>query len=50
MWIYIVKHKSNGTLDHYMDKTMTKGCTQTYVIDYYEAFTSPKNMNDVQIL
>ncbi|RDY06912.1 hypothetical protein CR513_09045, partial [Mucuna pruriens] len=44
-WIYTVKCKSNGTLDQYKARLVTKGYTPTYGIEYEETFAPIAKMN-----
>ncbi|RDY07817.1 hypothetical protein CR513_08025, partial [Mucuna pruriens] len=44
-WIYIVKCKSDGTLERYKARLVAKGYTQTYGIDYEETFALIAKMN-----
>ncbi|RDX97469.1 hypothetical protein CR513_19756, partial [Mucuna pruriens] len=44
-WIYIVKYKSNETLERYKARLVAKGYTQTYGIDYEETFAHVPKMN-----
>ncbi|RDY03583.1 putative mitochondrial protein, partial [Mucuna pruriens] len=48
LWIYIVKCKSNETLDRYKTRLVTKGYTQTYGIDYEETFAPIVKMNTLK--
>lgn len=44
-WIYVVKHKSNDTIDFYMAKIVTTGYTRTYGIRYGYTFAQGEKMN-----
>jgi len=46
-WIYIVKHKLDGTIDCYKERLMGKGYNLTYEIDYEETIAPVTKMNIV---
>ncbi|RDX77849.1 hypothetical protein CR513_41959, partial [Mucuna pruriens] len=48
--IYTVKCKSDGTLERYKARLVTKGYTQTYGIDYEETFAPIAKMNLVRVI
>ena len=35
-WVFIVKHKVDGSLESYKDRLTAKHYTQTYGVDYHE--------------
>jgi len=49
-WIYIVKYKSNETMDRYKARLVAKRYTQTYGIDYEETFVPLAKINTVRII
>ncbi|RDY02144.1 hypothetical protein CR513_14444, partial [Mucuna pruriens] len=48
-WIYIVKCKSDGTLERYKERLVAEGYTQTYGINYEETFTPVAKMNTFDV-
>ena len=49
-WIFTMKYKSDGSLDRYKVRLVTKGYTQTCGIDYHEIFAPMAKMNTTRIL
>jgi len=49
-WVYIVKYKSDGTLESWKARLVAKGSTQTYDVDYEETFSPVAKMNNVRII
>lgn len=49
-WIYMIKHKPNGSIDRYKARLVAQGFTQTYGIDYLETFASVAKINTIQVL
>ncbi|KAF2317716.1 hypothetical protein GH714_039648 [Hevea brasiliensis] len=39
-WVYKIKYKSDGSVERYMTRLITKGCTQIEGLDYIETFAS----------
>ena len=37
-WVFIVKHKVDGSLERYKARLVAKSYTQTYRVDYRETF------------
>ena len=49
-WISTIKYKSDGSLERYKPRLVTKGFTQTYSIDYKETLTLVAKINTIMIL
>ncbi|KAL2527600.1 cysteine-rich RLK (RECEPTOR-like protein kinase) 8 [Abeliophyllum distichum] len=49
-WVYKIKTKSGGSIEHYKAKLVAKGFTQQYGLDYEEAFASVAKMTIVRTL
>ena len=49
-WVFIVKYNSDGSLERYKARLMTKGLTQTYSIDYLETFAQVAKLNTMRVL
>nr|GEY75768.1 integrase, catalytic core [Tanacetum cinerariifolium] len=49
-WVYKTKFKSNGEVERYKDRLVTKGCTQKEGVDYHETFSPVANLVTVRTL
>ncbi|RVW32244.1 Copia protein [Vitis vinifera] len=49
-WIFTLKYKADGSLERHKARLVAKGHTQTYEVDYQEAFAPVAKMNIVRIL
>ena len=48
--IFTVKYNSDGSLERYKVRLVTKSYTQTYGVDYLETFGLVAKMNTIRIL
>ena len=48
--IFTVKYRSNGSIENYKARLVSKGFTQTYEIDYQETFAPIAKLNTIQVL
>uniref|UniRef100_A0A2N9IAW0 Reverse transcriptase Ty1/copia-type domain-containing protein n=1 Tax=Fagus sylvatica TaxID=28930 RepID=A0A2N9IAW0_FAGSY len=49
-WVYKIKTRSDGTVDHYKARLVAKGFTQEYGIDYEETFALVARLSSVRTL
>lgn len=49
-WVFVVKLKTDGSLECYKARLVAKGYNQTYGVDYQEKFGPTAKMNTVRIL
>ena len=49
-WVYIMKHKANGTIERFKVRLVAKGYTQTYGIDYIDTFAHVAKINTIRVL
>ena len=48
-WVFIVKVKSDGTLDRFKARLVTRGFSQIYGIDYFETFARTVRMDTLRV-
>ena len=49
-WIYTMKYKTNGSIEHFKARLVVKGYTQTYGIDYIKMFVLVAKINTIWVL
>ncbi|RVW29347.1 Retrovirus-related Pol polyprotein from transposon RE1 [Vitis vinifera] len=49
-WVFTIKYESDGSLEMYKARLVTKGITQTYDIDYLETFAPVAKSNTMRVL
>jgi hypothetical protein len=49
-WVYKDKHNANGSVSIYKTKLVTKGCAQTYGIDYEETYSPVAKMITIRTI
>ena len=49
-WIYKIKTRYDGSIEHYKARFVAKSFTQEYEIDYEETFTSVARISSVRAL
>ena len=49
-WVYKIKTRSDGTVDHYKAHLVAKGFTQEYGIDYEKTFAYVTRLSSIRTL
>ena len=49
-WVYKIKTRSDGTVDRYKARLVTRGFTQEYEIDYEETFAPVARLSSIRTL
>ena len=49
-WVFTIKYHSDGSIARYKARSVAKGYTQSYGIDYIETFASVAKLNTIRVL
>lgn len=49
-WVFIIKHKVDGSVERYRVCSVAKGYTQTFSVDYQETFAPVVKLNSIRVL
>lgn len=49
-WVYSIKHNEDGSIDRYKCRLVAKGCSQKYMINYYETFAPVVRYSTIRLL
>jgi len=49
-WVYTLKYRLDGSVDHYKARLVAKAYTQTYGTNYFETFSPVTRMNSIRII
>ena len=49
-WLYKIKQTSDGRIEHFKARLVTKGYTQSYDLDYYETYSLVFKLASLQVI
>ena len=49
-WVYRIKYKSDGTVEHYKARLVARGFTQVFGVDYSETYTPVTRLESLRLM